>query len=327
MIRGLSRTLRLRVMAPSTVARYRGREVDPRTVGNELAVGTLLLGRIEPCGDRLAISVELVRTRDGSLLWGERFERPADDLLDVHGSIASSVAVRLGVGDDATALRPTRPRNAAAYEQYLRGRHEWNKRTGAGLQDAIVHFQRAIDTDPAYALAYSGLADCYALTGQYTSTPPHESMPRARAAAERALELDPQLAEAHTSLAFVQFAYAWDFSAAEIGFQRAIALSPNYATAHQWPHELYAAQGRGDEQRAAIERAHAIDPLSPIIATEIGWGTTSHATSRWPVDTSNARWRRVRSFPSAGSYWAWRSWPKTTRKRRAKHCSVDPPPR
>lgn len=270
LIRALSRVPTLRVMAPSTVLRYRGRETDPRQVGRELGVATALFGRLDQWGERMAISVELVRTRDGSLLWGERFERSAPDLVDVEHSIAGAVAARLSTSARAPGTATTRV--PEAYEHYLRGRHEWNKRTGEALAAAARHFERAIDADPTYALAWSGLADAHALAGLYAPIAPQQSMPKARAAAERALQLDPELAEAHTSLAYVQFAFDWDFAAAERGFLRAIELAPSYATAHQWRHELLTALGRVPEQRAAIERAVALDPLSPILATEVGWG-------------------------------------------------------
>lgn len=273
-IRRLSREAQLRVMAPSTVLRYRGREVDPRAVGAELGVASVVLGRVDAAAGRFGVAVELVRTGDGTLLWGERFECPVAAIADVEQTIASAVAVRL-LSDGArgaTAVQSPTTTSPIAYEQYLRGRLRWSQRNAASLAAAQQHFEAAIAADPRFALAHTGLADCRSLAVLYASSLPRDSMPKARAAAERALELDPQLAEAHTSLAYVQFAFDQDFVLAESGFARAIALSPNYATAHQWQHELFAAQGRVTEQRAAIARAHALDPLSPILATEIGWG-------------------------------------------------------
>lgn len=279
-IRGLSREVSLRVMAPSTVQRYRGREIEPRQVGRELAVAWLLLGRLERAGRHLAVSVELVRAEDGTMLWGERFDHAEDRLPEIERTIAMAVVVRLLHRRDRSEGEPTSPstspavvtHSAAAYQHYLRGRHEWNRRTPQALAVAQRHFERAIAADGRFALAHSGLADCHSLATLYAASAPHTSMPLARDAARRALELAPDLAEAHTSLAYVQFAYEWDFPAAEAGFARAIALSPNYATAHQWLHELLAADGRVEQQRAAVARAHALDPLSPLLATEIGWG-------------------------------------------------------
>lgn len=273
-IRGLARQPSLRLLAPSTVSRYRGREIEPRAVGAELGVGTLLIGRMQSDGGQLAISVELVRTSDGSLLWAERFERTGRALPEVERAIADAVANRLVPPEsmESAGAAAATTKSPLAHEQYLRGRHEWSKRTGASLFVAMGHFERAIAADPRFALAHCGLADCHALAGMYTAAPPHDTMPKARGAADRALALDPDLAEAHTSSAYVKFAYEWDFAAAEAGFARAIALAPNYATAHQWQHELFAAMGRIDEQRAAVQRAHALDPLSPLMATEIGWG-------------------------------------------------------
>ena len=271
LIRMLSREPQLRVMAPSTVLRYRHREVDPRQVGRELGVGALLLGRLDRWGDRLAITVELIRTNDGSLLWGEHFDRDPAELMAVEVAIAAAITSRL-VAATGVASSSEATRDPAAYQHYLRGRHEWNKRTGRALRLAMEHFQRAIDTDPNYALAYSGLADCHSLAGLYLAVAPHESMPRARRAAERGIELEPQLAEAHTSLAFVQFAYDWNVAQAEQAFERALRLSPSYATAYQWQHAMLTAAGRVDDQRRAIARARELDPLSPMIATEAGWG-------------------------------------------------------
>ena len=270
-IRALSRQPALRVLAPSTVNRYRGREIDPGVVGRELGVGTLLLGRLDPAPAGLGISVELVRTVDGTLLWGERFEGPPALLPAIEAQIALATTQRLlpGVGPVGSAPATQSPK---AHEQYLRGRHAASLRTAAALVAAARHFEQAIAADPHYALALSGLADCHALSPLYAGADPAVAMPSARAAAQRALELDPNLAEAHTSLGYVQFTFDWNFGAAEQSFRQAIALAPNYATAHQWLHELLCSRGRFAEQRSAVARAHALDPLSPLLATEIGWG-------------------------------------------------------
>lgn len=270
-IRALCRQPALRVLAPSTVGRYRGREIDPVVVGRELGVGTMLLGRIDSARPGLGVSVELVRAADGTLLWGERFEGTPALLPAIEAQIAMAIASRLLPGVAAVGSGPA-TQSPKAHEQYLRGRYAASLRTAAALTDAARHFEQAIAADPKYALALSGLADCHALSPLYAGADPTTAMPSARAAAQRALELDPNLAEAHTSLGYVQFAFEWDFGAAEASFRQAIALAPNYATAHQWLHELLCSRGRVAEQKAAVARAHALDPLSPLLATEIGWG-------------------------------------------------------
>lgn len=271
-IRGLSKQPSLRVMASSTVQRYRGREVEPREVGRELGVGTLLLGRVERAGRNLVVSVELVRAADGTLLWGERLEGPASRLQEFEHVVTTGVAARVAGPGSAAVSSGEAMRDPLAYEHYLRGRHEWGKRTAVSLGTAARHFERAIAADDRFALAFSGLADCHSLACLYAAATPHTNMPKAREAAARAIALDPQLAEAHASAAYVHFAYDWDLPLAESGFRRAIALAPNYATAHQWLHELLAAEGRVAEQRATVARAHALDPLSPVIATEVAFG-------------------------------------------------------
>src|SRR5205085_2189901 len=161
-------------------------------------------------------------------------------------------------------------RDSEAYQDYLRGRYFWNKRTEDGFPKAVTYFSQAIERDPTYALAYSGLADTYALMSDYSILPPNEAMPKARAAAERALALDPQLAEAHTSLAFVRMAYDWKWDEAGQEFQRAIELNPNYATAHQWYASYLVQVGRFGEALSEIRHAQELDPLASIISANAG---------------------------------------------------------
>lgn len=268
LIRALARSPSWRVMAPSTVMAWRRREQDPRAVGRDLGVALVVLGRIARRPGGLVIHVEVARADDGSLQWGEQFTASEGNLVEVEHAIVGAVEVQLG----GRHGRGPATQSALAFEHYLRGRHEWNKRTAASMQAARTCFEAAIDSDPGYALAWVGLADCHHLSPLYTGAPPHDVMPQSRAAAVRALELDRDLAEAHTSLAYVTFSYDWDLARAEQGFRRAIELSPGYATAHQWRHELLTAAGRVAEQREAIERARQLDPLSPIIQAEVGWG-------------------------------------------------------
>ncbi|MEM7204404.1 MAG: BTAD domain-containing putative transcriptional regulator [Planctomycetota bacterium] len=275
LINTLSQLPALRVMAFSTVLRYRGGAMDPLAIGRDLGVQAVVLGRVIHWSERLVVGAELVRTEDGARLWGDRFNRALADIFEVQDGISSEISEGLSLQLTTPERRRLGKRHTdstRAYELYLKGRHYWNQRTGDGLRRGIECFEEAIDADPTYALAYSGLADCHSLLGLYSTVAPGEAMPRARSAALRALALDDGLAEAHTSLAYTKLYYDWDWAEADAGFDRAIRLSPNYATAHQWRHEYLTAMGRFDEQHEAIECALHLDPLSPIIQTEIGWG-------------------------------------------------------
>ncbi|MBI4915020.1 MAG: winged helix-turn-helix domain-containing protein [Acidobacteria bacterium] len=271
----LSRVPRLRVIAASSTSRYKSVPADPQKVGRELGVRAVVTGRLVQRGETLAVSAELVSVADGTQLWGRRFARPASDILvlqeDLAAEIAQQLRARLATTGDG-ALRTRYTDDVEAYRLYLKGRYQWNKRTVQGFSAAIENFRKAIEADPTYALAFAGLADCYALLGaaEYGALPPRETLPRARAAAARALELDPTLAEAHASLGLVQRTFDWDRSAAERSFRRAIELAPAYATAHQWYGEMLAETGRPSEAEVEIRRALELDPLSLVISADLG---------------------------------------------------------
>lgn len=275
LINSLSQIPSLRIMARSTVFRYQGKDLDPQIIGRELSVRAVVLGRLAFRSQRLVIAAELVNVQDGSLLWGDRYNRTSKDIFavqeDISGEISEKLRMKLS-GDEKRRLRKRHTENTQAYQSYLKGRFHWNKRTGNGLRLAIEYFQKAIEEDPTYALAYSGLADCHNLVSLYSAVPPRDAMPKAKAAALRALEIDGSLAEAQTSLAYVQLYYDWDWPAADRGFRRAMELNPNYATAHHWYHEYLTAMGRFEEEQAQIVRAKELDPLSLIINAESGWG-------------------------------------------------------
>ena len=275
LIKNLSQAAGLRVLAYSTVARYRRKSVSPHRIGRELDVRALVTGRIGRAGDDLMIAPELVNAADGSRLWGEQYRRPQGDLLAVQEEISREIAEKLRVRMTVEERRLVVRRYTAdpeAYRLYLKGRFHWNKRTADGLTKGIAYFEQAIQRDCAYALAYSGLADCYNLLSLYSVLPPGETMARAKAAAEKALALDASLGEAHTSLAYVHLYYDWDWAAAEREFRRALSINPNYATAHHWYHEFLTAMGRFEEAAAEILLAQELDPLSLIINTDVGWG-------------------------------------------------------
>ncbi len=265
----------LRVIAASTMARYTGTFVDPQRVGRELGVRAVLTGSLTRRDDVLVIETELVDVRDGSRLWGARIERRISDILTVQQEISREIATGLRLRLSCEAQRRLgrlSTQSPRAYILYLEGRHHWNKRSAEGFQHASASFRRAIDVDPDYALAYVGIADCLALQGsmEYGVAPPTDVMPRARGAVIRALEIDPDLAEAHASLGLVLWRYDWNRAGAERELRRAIELSPAYATAHQWLAEMLAEQGRADEADLEIRLAQEFDPLSLVIAADRG---------------------------------------------------------
>jgi serine/threonine protein kinase/tetratricopeptide (TPR) repeat protein len=267
-INSLTQLPNLKVIARSSVFRYKGKETDPIMVGKELGVRAVLVGRLQQRGDSMFISAELVDVRDNKQLWGEQYERKLADMLSVQREIARQMTSNLRPtlsGMEEAKANKQYTANPEAYQMYLKGRFYWNKRTPADFEKAIGFFQEAIGKDPNYAMAYSGLADSYALKPAYTNEASRDVMPKARAAAERALELDPNLAEAHASLGQIISYYDYDFPAAEKEFQKAIQLNPNYASAHQWYGEQLSALNRTGEALAELQRALDLDPLSVIV--------------------------------------------------------------
>ena len=274
-IASLSTVPKLRVMARSTTFRYKGRDADPLDVGRELNVRAVLTGRLSQRGDRLAITLELVDVLDGSRLWGAKYDSRVSEIFDLEEQIATEVSDKLRLrltGPERTKLVRRRTDNVGAYQAYLRGRYAWNRRVEAGFRQAIKYFEEAIAADPAYALPYVGLADCYALLGiaEYGGMRPREAMPRAHSAAQKALDIDDQLAEAHTTLAHVKGFYDWDWAGADREFKRAIELKPTYPFSHHWFALFLVAMGRAEEGIASELRALELEPLSLIINKNVG---------------------------------------------------------
>src|SRR6266496_1646938 len=267
-INDLSQLSTLRVMAWTSVSRYRQFQTDVRAAGRELGVNAVLTGRLSRDGDHVVLQTELVDVARGSQLWGTRDERNISEVPGLQQRLSQDIASNLRVrltGSEQEKIQRRYNANPAAYELYLKGRFFWGKRTKQGLDQAIDNFQQAIHADPNYALAYAGLADSYALLDDWGESAPRDSFPKARAAAEKAIALDDSLAEAHVSLAIVREAYDWDWVSAEHEFKRAIELNPNYATAHQWYGLYLASLGRFSEAEAEVRRAQKLDPLSPIV--------------------------------------------------------------
>ena len=221
------------------------------------------------------MSVQLVSTADGRVLWsGDSFHRSLSNVITLENELVRSVAaaIRPKLGsEEANRITKRYTESPEAYQLYLKGRYFWNERTEADLKKAIHYFNYALEKDPNCALAYVGLADSYALLNYYGASPPGDSFPKAKEAAEKALKIDDTLAEAHASVAYIKRAYDWDWAGAEREFKRAIELNPNYATAHFWYGEYLTYLGRFDEGIAEIQRAQELDPLSPIISGSVGW--------------------------------------------------------
>jgi eukaryotic-like serine/threonine-protein kinase len=264
----------LRVVPRSVVFRYKGTQMDPSAVAREVKARAVVSGRIIHRGETLVIKAELVDAATESQLWGEQYNRTMSDIFlvqeEMAGEITRSLQVKLS-GDEHRELAKRFTENPAAYQAYLRGRHHWNKRTVDGLRTALAHFQQAIDLDPSYALAYTGLADTYNILGYYNNQRPHDAYPKGRAAVLRALAIDPALAEAHASMGYVQVFYDLDWPGAERSFRRAIDLNPKYATAHHWYAWFLFAVERFDQALVELERAQELDPLSLIVNDHLGY--------------------------------------------------------
>ncbi len=265
----------LAVRPLSASSRYGTPGVDAVAAGRALNAELLVDGAIQRSGDRLRVSVHLIRVADGVSIWSDRFETRWTDVFAVQDSIAEQVTRALAVtlsGEDRRRVQRRRPASVEAYEAYLKGRYFWNMRTAEGLTRALGYFQEALGLDPAYAQAHAGLADTYAVLGStaIAALPPREAGPKAIAAAARALELDPSLAEAHVSYAFAVYSYQWDWARGEEHFRRAIALDDDYATAHYW-YSLYLDQlGRLEEAAAEAQRAVDLEPLSQVGTYAVG---------------------------------------------------------
>lgn len=272
LINSLSQIANLSVKARSSVFRYKGKEIDLRKIASELNVQAILTGRIVQRGDQLTLNVELIDVATENSIWGNRYVRKSSELVSLQSELARDVSSELKSklsARDSAKVEKTYTANAEAYQLYLKGRFSWNKRTPESLKQAIEFYDQAIERDPNYALAFSGLAETYVLYALYGVTPAKESMPKAKTAIDRALSVDDSLAEAHAAhgkyLAFFEF----DRSGSEREFRRAIELNPNYATAYQWLGlDFLVLTRRFDEGIRELRRAGEIDPLSPVIGAD-----------------------------------------------------------
>ncbi|HSL20309.1 MAG TPA: protein kinase [Vicinamibacterales bacterium] len=270
----LSQLPGIRVVPRTSVFRYKGVTVDPGTVALALNARTLLTGRLSPRGDAMHIQAELIDAATESQIWGEQYRRPISDLQALQEEIAWHISEALRIkltGQQKKKLHRQTTASSEAYQEYLRGRFEWNKWTPVGFRNAVDHFQRAIEVDANFALGWAGLGDAYGALSYYHFMPPREGFPRAEAAARRALEIDPQLAEAHLTLAVGRLFYGWNTAEAEKSFKRAIQLKPTLALAHSFYAFCLWAQDRLPEALEEAREGLALDPLSLPANMTLGW--------------------------------------------------------
>jgi serine/threonine protein kinase/tetratricopeptide (TPR) repeat protein len=274
LITDIAKIRTLRVISRTSVMRYKGTKKPLSQIARELNVDAVVEGSVQRSGDKVRIDAQLIDARKDRNLWTESYQSDLSDVLTLQGNVARAIAGEVRVqltSEERAGLSDTRTVKPEAYEVYLRGRYSLNKRTPADLQSAIGSFQKAVELDPTYALAYAGLAEGYTLMSVYGEVVPRAAMPKAKAAANRALEIDNSLAEAHAVLADVEWSYDWDVAAADAAFQRALLIDPSYATAHQW-YALYLSNlGKSEQAIAQINRAQELDPRSLIIEVNVGW--------------------------------------------------------
>lgn len=274
LITSLARLPKLRVMAQTTVFRYKGRPIDAQVVGNELGVRAILTGRMIQRLNSLIIATELVDVASGAQLWGGQYDHKLDDIFALQEQIASEISERLRpqlTRTEKNRLVKRHTEDAKAYKLYLRGRYHWDKWTREGFSKGMEYFHQAVEQDPGYALAYAGLADSYTLLGWNSYLPPKDAFPKGKAAAMKALKFEEDLAEAHTSLAASLWLHDWSWSEAQTAFSSSVKLGPSYPTAHHWFAEYLMTMGRPEEAIAMIRHALELDPLSLIINVAVGW--------------------------------------------------------
>jgi len=274
LITRLGNTGKIIVRPTSAIQKYAGAELSPQAAGQEQGVDAVLDGRIQREADRVRLTVQLIRVRDGVQLWGETFDKEFTNIFTLEDALAERVAqsIRLKLtGEETRRFAKRSTERPDAYEAYVKGRYFWNKRTDKGMKKGLEYFRQAITLDPTFAEAYVGVADSYATLGLYAVLPPKEAFPAAKEAAKRALEMDDGLAEAHATMGFINFYYDWNRVDADNEFRRALADNPNYALAHSWYGESLAAMGRYQEANAEAQRALEDDPLSLIIGSNAGW--------------------------------------------------------
>jgi len=269
LINNLSQIWNLRVVARSTVFRYKGKDIDPQKAGNDLQVRAVVSGRLLQRGNTLIVRAELMDVATGAQLWGGQSKRKTEDVFALQDDLSREISKKLRLqltGDEKQRLTKRYTEDAEAYRLYLKGRYHWNKRSPESLQKAVEYFRKAIDKDPAYSLAYAGLADTYAHLSFFSVVAPREAMPKAKTAAEQGLEIDKDLAEAHISLGYISFTYEGDWPAAGKHFEQALALNPAYSRTHTFYALYLSSLGRSEEALEVAKRALDLDPASPAVS-------------------------------------------------------------
>jgi tetratricopeptide (TPR) repeat protein len=256
-------------MARSTVFRYRGKDIDPRKAGNDLHVRAAVCGRLLQRGNTVIVRAEMIDVATGAQLWGGQYNRKAEDVFSLQEDLSREISEKLRLqltGDEKKRLTKRYTEDADAYRLYLKGRYHWNKRSPEDFGKAIQYFRQALDKDPAYSLAYAGIADSYAYLSFFAVIAPREAMPKAKAAAVKGLEIDPGLGEAHVSLGYISFTYDGDWPAAGKHFEQALALNPAYTRAHTFYPFYLSSIGRSEEALEVAQRALDLDPASPAVS-------------------------------------------------------------
>ena len=304
------------VRPTSSILRYANIDVDPEMAGKALEVKSLLDGRVQKSGDRIRVTLQLIRASDGASLWAGKFDEKYTDIFTVEDQISEQVVKALLptlTGSEKQQLARHYTEDTEAYQSYIKGRYYWNKRDAEGLKKAIGYFEDAILKDPNYALAYAGLADSYATLGVVEDQSSQDLMPKARSAALRALELDDGLAEAHASLGYVKHRFEWDWPGAEKEFKRAIELNSDYAAAHQWYGWFLISETRFAEAQSEFRRAEQIDPLS--LYTNLTAGVASYYSGQY--DKAAAQYRKVIEMDP--NFWLAHRWLGKTYERLGKY--------
>jgi tetratricopeptide (TPR) repeat protein len=283
----------LRLISRSSVMRYRGGGKAAPEVAGELHVDAIVAGSVQRFGNRVRITANLIPRQTGQVLWAKSYDGDLGDVLALQARIAQAIADEINIevtADERARFASVRRVNPQAHDAYLRGRFHWNKRTPANLKKAISHFQRALEIDPLYAPAYAGIADCYSVLGSWEvgALAPRDAFPKAKAAAEKALEIDSSLGEAYASLAFARHNYDWDWDGADRLYQRALQLNPNYATGHHWYSHYLTGMGHINASHAEALRALELDPLDLITNIHLGWhylyaGETDRAIAQFRI--------------------------------------------
>ena len=269
LINSLSQIWNLRVVARSTVFRYKGKDIDPQKAGNDLHVRAVVSGRLLQRGNTLIVRAELMNVATGGQLWGGQYNRKPEDVFALQEDLSREISEKLRLqltGEERQRLTKRYTEDSEAYRLYLKGRYHWNKRSPEGLQKAVEYFQQALDKDPAYSLAYAGLADTYAYLSFFNVVAPREAMPKAKTAAVKGLEIDKALAEAHVSLGYISFTYDGDWPAAGKHFEQALALNPAYTRGHTFYPFYLSSIGRSEEALEVAKGALDLDPASPAVS-------------------------------------------------------------